>query len=107
MVTTTGSTPPDPSPRASLQQLGRLVLEHIHFASVHEPQYCSEMLEGDILQDDDGMLGRILLQQCLEVGEQAEDHLVGLGALPVTGDGHVCEGFLILEVFEADHHVSL
>ncbi len=32
---------------------------------------------------------------------------MGLGALPVTGNGHVCEGLLILEVFEADHHVSL
>jgi hypothetical protein len=32
----------------------------------------------------------------LEIGRAGgEDHLVGLGALPVTGDGHVSEGLLI------------
>ena len=43
------------------------------------------MLEGDVLQDDDGMLGRVLLQQSLEVGTAGrEDHLVSLTALTVA-----------------------
>ena len=34
------------------------------------------------LQDDDGMLGGVLIQQVLEVGGAgAEDHLVGFGVL--------------------------
>ena len=40
------------------------------------------MGEGHVLQDDDRVLGRVLLQQVLEVGRAgAEDHLVGLSVL--------------------------
>ena len=36
------------------------------------------------LQDDDGVLGGILIQQVLEVGGAgAQDHLVGFGMLPL------------------------
>ena len=66
------------------------------------------MLEWNILQDDNGMLGRILFQQVLEVrGAGAQNHLVGLGVLTLGGDGHVAEGLLVSEVFEGRHHVGL
>ena len=66
------------------------------------------MLEGDVLQDDDGMLGRVLLQQSLEVGTAGgEDHLVSLRALAVAGDRHVTERLLVSEVLEGGHHVGL
>ena len=66
------------------------------------------MLEGDVLEDDDGVLGGVLLQQVLEVGAAgAEDHLVGLGVLALGGDGHVAEGLLIPQVLEAGDHVGL
>ena len=43
------------------------------------------MLERDVLQDDDGMLGGVLLQQGLEVGTAGrENHLVSLAALAVA-----------------------
>ena len=43
------------------------------------------MLEGDVFQNDDGMFGRVLLQQSLEVGATGrEDHLVSLAALTVA-----------------------
>ena len=43
------------------------------------------MLEGDVFQNDDGMFGRVLLQQGLEVGTAGgEDHLVSLAALTVA-----------------------
>ena len=32
---------------------------------------------------------------------------MGLGALPVTGDGHIRERLLVPQVLEAGHHVSL
>lgn len=41
-------------------------------------------LEGNVLEDDDRVLGRIFLQQGLEVGGAGgQDHLVSLAALPV------------------------
>ena len=66
------------------------------------------MLEWNILQDDNGMFGRILFQQVLEVRTAgAENHLMGLGMLTLGGDGHVTKRFLISQVLERGHHVGL
>ena len=66
------------------------------------------MLEWNVLEDDDGVLGGVLLQQSLEIGRTSgENHLVSLAALAVAGDGHVAEGLLISEVLEGGHHVGL
>ena len=66
------------------------------------------MLEGDVLEDDDGVLGGVLLKQVLEVGAAgAEDHLVGLGVLALGGDGHVAEGLLVPQMLEGGDHVGL
>ena len=47
-------------------------------------------------------------QYHLEVGAAGrQDHLVGLGALPVAGDGHIRERLLVPQVLEAGHHVGL
>ena len=60
------------------------------------------------LQDDNGMLGGVLIQQVLEVGGAGgENHLVCLGALAVAGQGHVAEGLLVPQVLEAGDHVGL
>ena len=65
-------------------------------------------LEGDVLEDDDWVLGGVLLQQSLEVGAAGgQDHLVGLAALAVRGDRDVREGLLVPEVLEAGDHVGL
>ena len=54
------------------------------------------------------MLGRILLQQVLEVwATGTENHLVSLGVLALSGDGHVAEGLLVPQVLEGGHHVGL
>ena len=66
------------------------------------------MLEGDVFQDDDGVLGGVLLQQGLEVGRAGgQDHLVRLAALPVAGQGHVAERLLVPQVLEGGDHVGL
>lgn len=66
------------------------------------------MLERDILEDDDRVLGRVLFQEGLEVGGAGgEDHLVGLARLSVAGEGHVGEGFLVAQVLERGDHVGL
>jgi len=66
------------------------------------------MLEGNILQDDDGMFRWVLLQKSLEVGAASgQNHLVRLAALPVTCDGHVSERLFIPEMFEGGDHVGL
>ena len=54
------------------------------------------------------MLGRILLQQVLEVwATGTENHLVSLGVLALSGDGDVAERFLVPQMFEGGHHVGL
>jgi len=91
-----------------LEESGELVLGHVDFAGVHELQDGCEVLEGDVLQNDDGVLGRVLLQQGLEVGRAGrEDHLVGFAGLAVAGQGHVGEGLLVPQVLEGRHHVGL
>ena len=66
------------------------------------------MLEWDVLQDYDWVLGGVLLQQSFEVGAAGrENHFVSLGALAVTGEGDVTEGLLIPQVLEGGHHVGL
>ena len=66
------------------------------------------MVEGNIFEDDDGMFGRILLEKVLEVWTaRAENHLVSLGVLALSGDGDVTEGLLIPQVLEGGHHVGL
>ena len=63
----------------------QLVLGHIHLASVHKLKDGGQMSEGDVFEDNYGVLGRVLLQQSLEVGATGrEDHLVSLAALTVA-----------------------
>ena len=79
----------------------------------------------DYLQNNDGMLGRILFQQVFEVrGAGAQNHLVGLGVLALMislhalqhatgnkgylgGNGDVAEALLISQVLERGDHVGL
>ena len=69
----------------SLEELGELVLSHIHLPSIHELQDGCEVREGHVLQDDDGMLGGILLQKVFEVWRACtEDHLVCLSVLALV-----------------------
>merc|ERR1719219_2099551 len=74
----------------SFQEGWQLILSNIDFSSIHELQNCCQVLEWNILQDDDWMLGRILFQQVLEVRTAgAENHLVSLGVLSLSGNGNV------------------
>merc|ERR1712001_33229 len=98
----------DFQPLSSLQKCRQLILGNIHLASVHELQDGRQMGEGDVFEDNYGMLGRVLFQQGLEVGTTGgEDHLVSLAALTIAGNRHVTEGLLIPQVFEGGHHVGL
>ena len=72
-------------PLGSFEKCRQLVLGHINLPCVHELQDGRQMGEGDVFEDDDGMPGRVLLQQSLEVGTTGgEDHLVSLAALSVA-----------------------
>ena len=81
----------------------------LNFTRFHDSQDDHPtLLEGDVLEDDDWVLGGVLLQQSLEVGAAGgQDHLVGLAALAVRGDRDVREGLLVPEVLEAGDHVGL
>ena len=83
------------------------------------------MHKRDILEDDDRVLGGVLLQEVLEVGAAgAQYHLVGLGVLALMislhalqhatgnkgylgGNGYVAEALLISQVLERGDHVGL
>jgi len=83
-------------------------LGNVDFTSIHKLEDGCEVVEWDVLEDNDGVLGWVLFQQGLEVGgARREDHLVGLAGLPVTGQGHVCERLLVPEVLERRDHVGL
>ena len=100
--------PLDLEPLRRLEEGGQLVLGHVHLAGIHELEDRGEMLEGNVFEDDDGVLGGVLLQEGLEVGRAGgEDHLVGLAGLSVAGEGDVGEGLLVPQVLEARHHVGL
>ena len=45
----------------SLEELGELVLGHVHLPGVHELEDGREVVEGDIFQDDDWVFGWVLL----------------------------------------------
>ena len=75
------------------------------------------------LQNDNGVLCRVLLQQILEVwGAGTKDHLMGFRVLTLHNiyelcvqlnekylscNGHIAEALLIPEVFEGGNHVGL
>ena len=66
------------------------------------------MLKWNVLQDDDRVLGRIFLQEGLEVWRASgQDHLVSLAALTVRSNRHVGERLLVPQVLEAGDHVGL
>jgi len=92
---------PHLEPLGGLEELRQLILRHVHLAGVHELQDRRQVLEGHVLEDDDGVLGWVLLEQRLEVGRAGgQDHLVRLAALPVRGDRHVRERLLVPKVLE-------
>ena len=67
-------------------------LSNIDLSSIHELQDGSQMLEWNVLEDDDGVLGGVLLQQSLEIGRTSgENHLVSLAALTIASQSHVTE----------------
>ena len=75
----------DLQPLRRLEELRQLVLRHVDLAGVHELEDCRQVGKWDVFQDDDGVLGGVLLQQGLEVGAAGgQDHLVGLAALTIT-----------------------
>ena len=89
----------------------KLRYEHlcnIDLSCVHELQNSSQVVERNILEDDNWVLGWVLLQQVLEVWRAGtENHLVSLGVLPLGGDCHIAKGFLISEMLEGGDHVCL
>ena len=96
-----------------------------HLSSIHELQDSSKVSKGDVLEDDDWVLGWVLLQQVLEVGgASTQNHLVSFCVLTLkiaeplpfnwkqqteylSCNGHITEAFLIPEVFEGGNHVGL
>ena len=94
---------------SSFQKLGQLILKSIiinpliqlakitnlcdiDLSCIHKFQNGCQVLKWDVLQYDDRVFGRVLLQQSLEVGGAGgQNHLVGLAALSVTGEGHVAK----------------
>lgn len=66
------------------------------------------MVEGDVLQDDDGMLRWILFQKSFEVGAAGgQDHFVSFASLAIASQCHIGEALFITQVLERRDHVVL
>ena len=62
------------------------------------------MLEWNILENDDGMFGRVFFEESFEVRAACgQDHLVSFAALAVRSNGHVSERLLIPQVLEGSN----
>ena len=91
-----------------LEQGGKVLLVHGHFSSVHELQQGFHLVVPDVLEEDNWMLVRCVVEHALEVGRAGrEDHLVGLQVEPVAGDGDIDEGLMVEEVFKDGEKVVL
>ena len=58
--------PLDLEPLCGLEEGGQLVLGHVDLSGVHELEDGGEVLDRDVLQDDNGVLGGVLLKEGLE-----------------------------------------
>ena len=56
----------DLEPLRGLEEGGQLLLGNVDLARVHELKNGGEVLDGDVLEDYDGVLGGVLLKQRLE-----------------------------------------
>jgi len=93
---------------SSFQKLRQLILCDIDLSGIHKFQYGCQVLKWDVLQDDDRVLSGVLFEQSLEIGGAGgQNHLVGLAALSVAGEGHVTKRLLIPQMFEGGNHVGL
>ena len=59
----------DLEPLRGLEEGGQLLLGNVDLARVHELKNGGEVLDGDVLEDDDRVLGGVLLEQGLEKKE--------------------------------------
>ena len=85
-----------------------IYLGNIDLSGVHELENGSQMVEWNIFENDDGVFGRVLFQQVLEVGgTSAENHLVSLGVLTLGSNGHITERLLVTKMLEGCHHIGL
>ena len=67
--------PLDLEPLGSLEEGRQLVLRHVDLSGVHELQDGRQVLERHVLQDDDGVLGGVLLKQGLLKGNNSKFNL--------------------------------
>lgn len=117
------------------QERRQLLLRDVHLAGVHEFEDGLQVAVRDVLQDDDGMLGGVLLrtnwvykkrtnslsarphifaventhlEQRLEVRTAGgEHHFVRLARLALARERDICEALLVAQMPERHHHVRL
>jgi hypothetical protein len=99
-------------PLCCFEERRQLILRHVDLARVHELEDGRQVLEGDVFEDDDWVLGWVLLEKSFEVGRaRREDHFVGSGPafarLSIARERDVREGLLVAQVLEGRDHVGL
>ena len=79
----------------------QLLLLNVDLSLVHVVQDGPDLLVLDVLEEDDGVLARVLHEELLEVGAACrEDHLVAFDGGAVAGQGHVAEGLGLQQVVQ-------
>merc|ERR1712096_2831 len=94
-------------PLCRLEELWQLLLLHVDLPLVHELDDGLHVRRCHVSHYDDGVLRRVLKQHSPEIGRAGrEDHLVALVDLAATGDCHVREVRVVLEVLEGRGHIG-
>ena len=91
-----------------LEKVAEVGLVHLHLAPVHELQQVGEDLLAGVLEDDDGMALREVLEEAVEVvGAGGQHHPVGGHHLAgAAGQGHVHEAGGVQQLLEGGQRVE-
>lgn len=85
-----------------------MLLIYTHLTTVHKLKQSFHLFVPDILEENNRMLIRGVVEHGLEVGGAGgQHHLVGLQVQPVTGQGDVHKGFVVQQVLEDREKVVL
>jgi len=98
----------DLQPFSGLEKCGQWVLWNVNFTSIHEFQNWLQMVEWNVFQDNDRMLRRVILQECLKVRRASrQNHFVCFASLSITSQSHISETSFSAKMFEACNNVGL
>ena len=92
----------------NLEEGGEVLLIHGDFAPVHELKKGFHLVIADILQKDDWVLVRSVVEHGLKVGRACRQHdLVSLEVEAIASNGHIHKGLVIEKILKDGEEIML